>query len=303
MEAIAMAKNKELNPSILSLTIDGVFKMYFEEPRNLPELRRFLKAHLELSDDDLTTIDVLNPGLPKDNIGDKAFTVDLLLKTKTGNDIHVEMQTSSHANFKERIQLYNSRKAGQQVKIGKDYSSVKRTISLVVVDFNVFEDESDYHEIIMMRRKNGEVFTNVQEINIISLPQLKSAKTNDRNKYLCCKLFKVQTKEELEMLAKESEEMAEATEKLRRISEDERAQAYALSRDNAEFARAMHEHDMRERLKRDIEEELKQGIEQGVDVGKIEIAKKLFARGMSIEDVSEVTGLTIERLTLLGLMA
>jgi len=98
------------------------------------------------------------------------------------------------------------------------------------------------------------------------------------------------------MLAKESEEMAEATEKLRRISEDERAQAYALSRDNAEFARAMHEHDMRERLKRDIEEELKQGIEEGASEKAIEIAKNGLENNVPIETISVMTGLSIEEI-------
>jgi len=288
-----MLKNEELNPTILPLTIDGIFKMYFEDPKNLPELRRFLKAHLDLGDSDLSTIEVLNPGLPKDNIEDKGFTVDLLLKTNSNNDIHIEMQTNSHQSFKERVQLYNARKAGQQVKAGQDYRDAKRTISLIVTDFRVFADSEDYHETVMMRRKNGKVFTSVQEINIIDLTKLGTEEANDREKYLWGKLFKVQTKEELEMLAKESEEMAQAVEKLLEISADERAQAYALSRDNADFARRLHEHGIR---KKATAEGHAEGLEQGLEQGRLEIARKMLAKGMPVEDVLEITNFPVERI-------
>lgn len=167
-----MLINKEQNPIILPLTIDGIFKMYFEDPSNLPELRCFLKAYLELNDEDLSSIQVLNPGLLKDNITDKSFTVDLLLKTKSGEAIHIKMQTSPHKNFKERFQLYNARKAGQQIKVRENYSKARRTISLVITTFQVFKD-SEY----LMRRENGKIFTNVQKLNIISLTKTETDKT------------------------------------------------------------------------------------------------------------------------------
>ncbi|MCL1990396.1 MAG: Rpn family recombination-promoting nuclease/putative transposase [Defluviitaleaceae bacterium] len=283
-------ENKAQDPVILALTIDGVFKLYFEDPRNLPELKRFLKAYLELSDDELSTINILNPGLLKDHVTDKGFTVDLLLKTKSGNDLHIEMQTNPHQNFKERIQLCNARKAGQQVKVGEDYARVKRTISLVITDFRIFLDEAAYHERIMMRRENGKVFTHVQELNIIDLTKLDSEKEHDKEKYLWGKLFKARTKEELVMLANESEEMAEAAEKLLKISADERAQAYAFSRDNAEFARKLHEQGIRE-----------EGIEQGIkrerqraEAEKLRIAKKMIQRGDAAEEIVALIGVSFD---------
>jgi len=312
--------------AILPLTIDGVFKMYFEDPRNLPQLRDFLITHLELENDDLDTIQILNPGLPKDGINDKGFTVDLLLKTKLGNDIHLEMQTSTHMSFEARIQLYNARKAGGQIKVGQDYTNMKRTISLVITKFSVFKDADDYHETILMRRKNGKVFTNAQEIHIIDLTKINSIKTNERQKYLWGMLFMVETKEELEMLAKESTEMADATEKLIEVSADERAQAYALSRENAEFARLLHETGLREQMEQQTEqmkqqiEQKKQQLEQnekeyqealeaateqathqGIELGTIETAKRMLAENVTADFISKVTNLKMEKIQALQL--
>ena len=143
--------NKKLNPKILSLTIDGIFKMYFENPQNLPQLRKFLKAYLKLSDDEMSTLQVLNPSMLRDDIGDKRFTVDLLIKLKSGHVLHIEMQTSSEKNFKARFQLCNARKAGQQVKVGEDYDQIRRTITLIVTNFNVFPDSKRSHEKVLMR--------------------------------------------------------------------------------------------------------------------------------------------------------
>ena len=291
---------EEVNSAILPLTIDGVFKIYFEDPRNLPELKRFLKANLELCDDDLAEIEVLNPGLLKANVNDKGFTVDLLLKTNSNNDIHIEMQTERRSNFKERVQIYNARRAGSQIKVGEDYSKVKRTISLVITDFKMFDDSDKYQEKIMMCREDGKVFTELQEINIIDLTKLTTAKINNREMYLWGKLFKAKTREELEMLAKESEEMAEATEKLFQVSADERAQAYAFSRENAEFARVMHEQGLKEQAKQAIEEGVKQGIEQGIKQGAfkkaVEMAKSLLQAKMSIEEIAKHTKLPVEEI-------
>jgi len=261
-----MQENKKQDPVILPLTIDGIFKLYFENPRNLPELRRFLRAYLEISDDDLSTIQVLNPGLLKDDISEKGFTVDLLLKTKSGNALHIEMQTSEHTNYKERFQLYNARKAGQQIKVGEKYSKVRRTISLIVTDFPVFDDSEKSHERIVMRRENGKIFTNVQELNFIDLTKTETDEENNKEKYLWGKLFKVETWEDLKLIAKESKEMEEAADKLLQVSADERAQAYAFSREGSEFARRLHEQGIRdeaeERVRKETEVEKAELIHQ-----------------------------------------
>ena len=48
-------------------------------------------------------------------------------------------------------------------------------------------------------------------------------------------------------------------------------------------------------IQKGIEQGLSQGIEQGVKQNKIETAKKLFSMGLSVEQVSEGTGLSLEK--------
>ena len=46
---------------------------------------------------------------------------------------------------------------------------------------------------------------------------------------------------------------------------------------------------------------IEQGIKKGISKGKEEIVKKLIEKKMSIEDIAEITGLSIERIEQLKL--
>ena len=294
-----MTEKEAQETKILPLIIDGIFKMYFENPDNSSQLQSFLLAHIEIDQDDLLEIHVLNPGLPKANVDNKGFTVDLLLKTKSGNDIHVEMQTSKEPYFKERVQLYNARTAGQQLKVGQKYHDAKRTISLIIIDFNLFGDYNRYHENLFMRRDNGEIFTKTQEINIVNLQQVDESKCEKQ--YLWGKLLKAKTAEELEMIANKSEEMKIATEKLFEVSADDMARAYALSEEYRQYQIHMSKVAAKQEAKKREEEAKKReeeatisGLQQGEISKAIEITKKLLSKGMSVEDVADGTGLSVE---------
>jgi len=166
-------QNLTENPALLPLHIDIVFKMFFENPRNIIQLRHFLKATLDFCDEDLSEIKVLKSELLRDQTNDKGLTVDLLLKSNSGDFIHLEMQQDPRKYFRGRTQIYNARIAGGQLKIGEDYCEVKRTISLIITGKRMFTDGDEYHEKIVMRRENGEIFTDVQEINVLDLSKLK----------------------------------------------------------------------------------------------------------------------------------
>ena len=116
-------------------------------------------------------------------------------------------------------------------------------------------------------------------------------------------------KEDLMMLASESEKMLEATEKLLELSGDEQARWYALSRELSEFKQRVYEHDMKKEAqakghaeghaKGHIEgyaEGHAQGIEYGEHKKAIEIAKKLLELGTPTEVVIKASGLTFEEI-------
>ena len=301
-----MLKNQALNQALLPLTIDVIFKMFFEDPKNRDQLRHFLKATLDFSEDELSEITVLNSELLRGKADDKGLIVDLLLKSKSGNFKHLEMQQAQHSYFKERIQIYNARIAGGQINVGEDYSEVKRAISLIITGEKMFKDGGEYHETIAMRRENGENFTDVQEINIFDLSKLKNEKSRSCPKYLWLSLINTKTWEELELLAKESEEMEQAAEKLIVISQDEEARARALSRANSEYATKLHERGIREEVRKEERlrmDELMQKAEaekdelvQKAEADKVESARKMLKDNLPIKIIERYTGLSAEEI-------
>jgi len=149
-----------------------VFKLFFARKENEEELKSFLKATTQLTDDDLSVVNVLNPTLTKEHVQEKDFIVDIRLTDAAGNHIHIEMQARSHDAFIERMVAYNSRQYASQLNRGEDYAQLKKSISLIVTGFQMFNDTDDHLEYITYRRKNGNVFTSAQEYFILDVTKI-----------------------------------------------------------------------------------------------------------------------------------
>jgi len=220
--------------TLLSLRNDAVLKLYFANEANRPQLREFLRAATHLTDADLETIEVHNSTLTKKDVQEKDFIVDIHLTSVTGHKIIIEMQIKKHANFIERMVSYNARRYGAQLQRGEEYTRLKETISLIIVDFPLFDDADDFCEHILFRRKNRKIFTRAQQFYIIDLTKLPSELTEAKHEWGA--LFKAKTEEELKVLMEESEEMKKAGEKLLDLSADEEAREIAEAREMSQWA-------------------------------------------------------------------
>jgi len=277
--------NKAQN-TILSLTNDAVLKLFFANETNRPQLREFLKATTHLTDDDLEIIEIHNPTLTKENIQDKDFIVDIHLTSITGHKVIIEMQVENHVNFIERMTSYNSRRYSTQLRRGEPYSNLKETITLIIVDFPLFDDSDEFYEHVAFRRKNGKLFTSAQQFCIMDLTKLPSKRTKAMHHWGA--LFKVKTERELEVLMKESDVMKEAGAKLLKLSADEEARELAEIREFAQWAK-QRELQAREERGR-MQERAKAEAE------KIEIARSLLQSGMPASDVSKHLRMPIEQI-------
>ena len=98
-----------------------------------------------------------------------------------------------------------------------------------------------------------------------------------------------------------SEEMKQAGEKLRKLSEDELAREYARAREESEWAYHLtmtgyKEMGLAEGLKEGREEGLKEGREEGRKEGAnekaMEMAQRSIKAGIEVDLIVELTGLT-----------
>lgn len=280
------------SPKLLPLTNDAVFKLYFTREENRPQLRQFLKAATHLIDDDLETMEIKNPTLTKEQVQDKDFIVDIHLTSKTGHKVIIELQVQKHSNFIERVTSYNARSYSSQLKRGEFYDQLKETISVIIVDFPMFDDTQDYYEHILFRRKNGKPFTNAQQFYIIDLTKLPATITKPLHRW--GKLIGAKTMEEIEMLSNQDEEMKKASENLIKLSADDDAQFLAEHREYCKWA-AERELHAREQLGRTEGRAEGRAEERAIaEAEKIEIAKKFLKMGLTLDQVVAGTDLSIQ---------
>ncbi len=145
----------------------------------------------------------------------------------------------------------------------------------------------------IMNTENGKiVLTEDLEIHIIELPKIKEKKEEGELKKWILFLENPEG-EETKKMAEKDEEIKEAIEALEEISADKEKVRIAELREK-------YIADRESELATAEEKGIKQGIEQGKKQGNIEkgieIAKKLKLKNMSIEEISEITGLTKEEI-------
>ena len=200
---------------------------------------------------------------------------------------------------------YNARDFASQLRRGENYVKLKSAISLVIVDFEMFDDTDDYYEHILFRRKNRKIFTKAQQFFIIDLTKLPNELTKPL--HFWGKLFKVETEEQLRMLMEESEEMKEAGEKLLELSADKEAQEIVQARKDSQWAwnhmiNATEERVREETKMRVREEERKKSDEekaellQQMEEREIANVKKMIDDDFSVEMIEQYTGLSMARI-------
>ena len=173
--------------------------MFLTRKGNSEVLANFLSRILAIPREEFAEIEILNPILEKDNMGDKQFIVDILIKTKSGKIIHVEMQALNHQGFKGRVVAYNGREFSSQLRISEEYYELNSVYSIILTDFVLFPETKAYHDVFMYRGEEGNILTDLTQIHVIELPKLPDIAETEKELWL--KLFKTREEAELDMLA------------------------------------------------------------------------------------------------------
>lgn len=283
---------KEKYPEIIPVIYDPTFKAVFT--RENPEITAdFLKAFLSIPEEEYDYIEFADPQRNRNHVDDKLCIIDLLIYTKSKKIIHVEMQMEDKRNFKKRAIYYNSDLLVEQLKNSQNYDTLEKTISILIVDFEMFESPR-YIRKINYRCEDGELFDDVTEFHVLEIP--KVPKEFDGTK-LCewAKFFSSRKVEEFDLVAEKNPEIKKAVGVLREFSEDE-ANRLAIKKI--------------EKMRRDRVAEIQFGRDKGLEIGReegmavglaegsekksVEIAKKMLKDNLAVDFISNYTGLSIE---------
>jgi predicted transposase/invertase (TIGR01784 family) len=223
---------------------DFLFKLIFGNARNEKLLKSFLRALLDLPDDEFGVV-FLDTRLNPDFVDDKLCVLDIRIKTKTGKQIDVEMQVAGTAGMFERVCVYQAKMLNEQIGEGEWYGNVKKVISIIVADYRFIDggDEKRYHHCYRMHDSVDDTyFGDVEEIHVLELPKLPED-SDETPAWEWGKFIGAESEEDLDMVSAKNEVIKTAVKELYRVSSDADARRLYEMRERArmdEIGRAVY---------------------------------------------------------------
>ena len=245
-------------PYILSPKNDFVFRLLFGEEGNEDLLASLLGSIL---DEEIKEVKIKNPYILKKYLEDKEVILDIKALVSSDTYVNVEMQLCSSPGLPARALYYWAKLFSSQLHKGEDYSSLKKTISIVILD-DTYCDSDDFHTWSGLHDcRQKIVISDLIEVHFLELPKLHnlSGQDTDNDCIQWMKFFNAKTKEELIMLSEASPSIKKATNLLMSMSMDEETRQKYEEREEYLFERKMM-----------LQLAEKAGMEKGIEIGREE---------------------------------
>ncbi len=269
---------------LLEPKIDIVFQSLFSK-NNIEITKSFVQALLE---EKINSI-IINEDqdLIRERPNDKLGILDLQLDINNKEKVDVEIQLLKRTDFIKRLLWYLTKMYSSQINRGNKYYKLKRVVLIAIIDFKL-EQTKEFKEMetiwnFIETKKREKILTEDLEVRIIELNKAKDMYRNNKKdeKAQWMLFLDNPNSKEVKTIMKENEEINDAVIKVKEMTEDEKMERLAFLRQKA----IMDEDGIRDA-----------GYEDGRKQTRKEIAKKLLEKGLSKEEVSEITNLTIKEI-------
>ena len=269
---------------------DIAFKKIFGSEQHTEILIGFLNAVLELKGDRcIKSVTLKNPWQPPDIAILKETILDIRAIDNRGITFIVEMQIKDTKSFGKRAIYYTSKAYTSQIKTGEDYPKLNQVIFIGILDFNSFEGDSYLTRHLILNRETLKQELTDLEFNFIELPKFN--KREEELETIIEKwLYFLKNTGKLEMIPQCAVEIPELNEAYNLAAKS------AWSENELDIYDYWQIRDAEDRYKslEDFEKGKLEGKEEGIEEGKIEVAHKLIAKGMSVEEAADVAGVAVE---------
>jgi len=286
-------KEKKVETSMkgkyLSPKADLTFKLVFAEHKDL--MMSLLNALLPLAEDaPITYIEYETPEMAPDRKDGKNSIVDVRCKDAKGRHFLVEMQMSWDEEFKKRVIMNASKAVMKQVGRAELYTLIQPVFSLNLLNAKMKGEapEEFYHDYAILNVDHPECSLDYLRFVFVELPKFQPRNIMEKKMAVLWLRFLTEINEDTveapaELL--ENEEISKALSIVEKSAMSE-AQLYAYER----FWDAVNnEHVL-------MEGRYNEGVAEGAQAKAIAIARNMKAKGISINDISEITSLTVEEI-------
>ena len=216
-------------------------------------------ALLDLHMDEIKECVIENPIILGEDIDDKTCILDVKILLNNDKRLNIELQTTDYGNWQDRSLFYLCR-AFNELGKGEDYTNLKTTIHIGILDFTLFPDAPEfYSEYLLMNTKTHKIFNRKFALRVLDLTQLEkvSEEEKETDLYYWAKLFQTRSWEEITMLAEKNEAIREAAATIKKLNADERIKMQCEAREQLE-------HDMASAYRHGIDV----GEERGMELGE-----------------------------------
>lgn len=179
------------------LKLDIIFKKASTENEDM--LQSFLASCLDIPVNSITNIRIAKNELVSETVDGKFSRLDLTIELN-GSLVNVEIQLKDEKDFRDRTLYYWAKLYTSELKSGEFYIRLKRTITINITNFRLFNDEKYCREIITADKENGEIFNKKFSMHFIELPKIDWIINPNDEKRLWFQFLKAETEEELAMI-------------------------------------------------------------------------------------------------------
>ena len=289
---------------------DVVFKILFGNPKHPRLLLHLLNSVVETSSP-ITHVDIRKTELTPEFLGQRGVRLDILAKTSEGCLINIELQKQDEHNMIHRSMFHWSKLFSGQAVVSERYEDLKRTVCINILNFSLFKDNRFWHKHFVTDSETNERLTDLLELHFLELPKVRKLPTespimfwlefiNDPDSKKIEHMYGTESVYQEARVAYHRAVADPEVQELLRIrdkAEKDYSDALARRQEKGEKIGAERERRKAEKEKRALIEKAKAEKEQLVEKAKaekIESAKKMISKGLSAEDISDFTGLSLE---------
>lgn len=276
----------KLNPKV-----DFAFKKLFGSEENKEILISFINSIIS-EENQIKNLELKNPYNVSNYKNGKMTILDIKAVDENGTWYDIEMQIAEQGFYDKRALYYWSKVYSDQLESGYDFTILRKTIAINILDFNYLKEEDFHNTYKIYNEKTKEAFSDLFEMHFIELTKFKKdykdLKTAlDRWVSFLNKSYEID-KDKIPVELAEDENIRKAVEKLEIMYLDkEEREIY----ENDLKAMRIHKAE----IKTAEEKGIQKGIEKGEKSKSLEIAKNLLDV-LDNETIAVKTGLTIEEI-------
>ena len=289
--------------TLLDIQSDYIFKRVFGIEKNKELLISLINSILK-GNPQVTDIEIRNSEISKILKGNRTIHLDIKAEIGFQKFVNIEMQVRNTGEIMERavqhLLTLNSRKLTEEEKKAGKKQTYKypKVIGIWIMGENVTDREDAVNEACLAfpptERDDFQILTDKLRIFFVELQKFHPKHVDRKNMLDVWMAF---LKDPLNNEIQDVNEVRQALDTLKEVSEDEEAREIYYLRQQTEFGYISEKNVAVEKAhKSGIEKGEKIGIEKGANEKAIAVAKAMLKHGDDIDYISLVSGLTVDEI-------